>query len=414
MLESTPHPNPLLGKERGMLESTPHPNPLLGKERGMLESTPPQPSAQAEKESELDLTAVDWPRFLRMAAAHRVAPLISAASKNSGISIPDEVAKSIKQEAFCAGRRCMILSEELARISRLLAEHGTPMLALKGPALGVQGYGDACARAMIDLDILVRPEDFAGTRTILETNGFVCAEPVARLAHAYQDVYARRTPHFTFRHAALNYALEVHQRPIAVPGLFPVTVDALMSAATSVRIASTDVRTLSPWDHFLFVAAHGAKHGWYRLLWLADFAALARIHPEWFSGPAGNILGLERVLSAAFQLCQICFETPLPDPATPFGIAIKPDNAVAKIVAHAISRLQVGQPAASSLQNAGDLYNLLRLRPEANYHMQVLRQFWTVTSDDLLTCRLPVPLVGLYPVLRPVLWSIRQLRAKGH
>ena len=357
------------------------------------------------------LTPTEWARLPELTAAHRVQPLAHAALKASPGLAPPDVRTRVKAEAERGWIQATMFSQELARIARLFADGDVPLLALKGPALGLQAYGSATARTMRDLDILIRPDDLARAREVLAAGGFLWEDPIARLAPERQELYVRDATDLQFRHARLGYGLELHVRPFFVPSLLPLSVAELMADRDTVLLGETPVPTLLPWRHLLYVAAHGAKHGWWRLHWLADFAAFVGRHPQWFSAPDApgwggvRALGLERTVGAAFRLSFLCFG--LPPPAD-----LPPDGARRLLVAHGIRALARGRQPSTVGEKWAETRHFLRLRPEAAYRRDVLRFRRQVAQDDLVRFPRLARVTALYAALRPLLWLRRQCRPR--
>ena len=359
------------------------------------------------------LTPAEWERLPETAASHRVLPLAYRALKACSEAAPSDVMAHMKTGAERSWMRSATLAQELGRISEVLTDSGIPMAALKGPALAAQAYGSGVARSMHDLDVLIRPADFPRALTILEANGFVWEDPVRHLPPAAQEFYRRQATHLDFRHVRLGYLLEVHVRVLLVPSLLPISVEELIGEAETVIVEGRPVPTLSPWHHFLLVAAHGAKHGWWRLHWLADFAACCHHSPEWFLPPvnaqacweAVDALGLGRVLQAALRLSSLCFG--MPAPVAPHRAG--PEAAVRAIVSHGLRSLARGRPPETSWETADWFLQLLRLRSEPIYYRQVFAAYSQVTQEDLQRFPLPAGLMRLYPPLRPWLWLIRKI-----
>ncbi|MDQ2800010.1 MAG: nucleotidyltransferase family protein, partial [Armatimonadota bacterium] len=351
------------------------------------------------------LTADEWARFSELAGAHRVQPLAYQAFKADAATVPPDVMSRLQAEAQRCWIHSTMLAQELARISRLLGGEGIPLAAMKGPALATQVYGSITARTMGDLDILVRPSEFARARALLEANDFVWEETVAALPLFYQDLYARQAHHFTFRQRRLGYPLEVHVRASSGPAYFPIPVEELLADAQPVSVAGVDVPTLSLRHHFLFVAAHGAKHGWWRLQWVADFAAFSQRCPAWFDeSNVGDGLarawGLQSVLDAAFDLSHRCFDTPVPDGGSPQA-SRRP------LARYGIRSLARGHQPQTFGEKAEQVFHFLRLRSGPGYVWEVFRFCWNVTPEDFARFPLPGKWAALYPALRPWLWLAR-------
>ncbi|MGO8674022.1 MAG: nucleotidyltransferase family protein [Capsulimonadaceae bacterium] len=376
------------------------------------------------------LSAAGWERVARLAAAHRVLPLVSAVLDTfDAPDIPRAVLCDIREAALRLRCRSLVLTDELGRVARIFHDGGIDMAAMKGPALRLQVYGPGTSRTMRDIDVLVRPTQLRDARTLLEANGFVYDEPVSRLSGTLQEAYARASVHITFQHRELGFLLELHQRPLTADGLVPIRIEDLLAGAECVAVGDTSVPVLNPVHHLFLVAAHGAKHGWWRLLWLADFAAFQIRFPEWFSTPAppdgpdrrdgeperagvvslsarARGLGLDRILTAAFRLSSLCFGAPPPGPAWDF---LPESRSVDQIVEHSIVCLERASEPRDHREKAAELGNLLRLREDAPYRWNILRHYWSTTADDYVRFPLPDRFVCLYPILRPVFWSLRHL-----
>lgn len=354
------------------------------------------------------LTADEWARFSELATAHRVQPLAYQALKAGAATVPPDVMSRLQAEAQRCWIHSTMLAQELARISRLLGGEGIPLAAMKGPALAAQVYESVTARTMGDLDILVRPSDFARARALLEAGGFVWEETVAALPLFYQALYARQARHFTFRHRRLGYPLEVHVRASSGPAYFPIPVEELLADAQPVSVAGVDVPTLSLRHHFLFVAAHGAKHGWWRLQWVADFAAFSQRCPAWFhEASVGDGLarawGLQPVLDAAFDLSHRCFGAPRPG-----GGSSKASRG--PLSQYGMRSLARGHPPETFSEKAEQTLHFLRLRSGPVYIREVFGFCWQVTPEDFARFPLPEKWTGLYPALRPWLWLARKIK----
>lgn len=366
---------------------------------------------------------IDWDSLIALAERHRVLPLLHSGLKASPeIVIPEGVSSRFALRVRDVWRRSLILSQELVRISRLLSSRQILMAALKGPGLSAQAYGTGTARAMRDLDILIRPSDFRQAQTVLESAGFVCEESFCRLAPPLADLYLRRATHITFQHAVLGYLLEVHLRSMQVPVLLPLATETLLAEACPVALGGGEVPVLAFRHHFLYTAAHGAKHGWWRLLWLADFAAFQRHFSEdvFSSLKMEDEFGLGTVLEAARNLSRHCFGGPLCEPN---GKAVRSAQSMHALVAYGQRCLVRGGPSITYTEKWDELFQLLRLRPEAAYRREVAKLYWDLTVADLETLtqlsscspmnRLsPTLLANLAPALRPVLWASRRMRPR--
>ena len=138
------------------------------------------------------------------------------------------------------------------------------MVVLKGPALAADAYADASAREPGDIDLL------AGARDV----------PIIVRALRPLGLEPRGEPglgHLTLAKEWLE--VEVHWQLFENARLMPVDPSWLRSPR-QVETLGLVVPALPPRAHWLSAMVHGLRHGWFRLKWLADVAALAQRHPE--------------------------------------------------------------------------------------------------------------------------------------
>ena len=138
---------------------------------------------------------------------------------------------------------------------------------LKGASLGARSYGDPSVRPFADIDLLTKPADIAGARQFLLSEGFEreyspAAEPaLIRWGHALE-----------FRRGSLK--VEMHPGLISHHLRFALTNEMVFADRSRIACAGGEIDILSKPHEFLFLCAHGAKHGWESVRWIADLAQL--------------------------------------------------------------------------------------------------------------------------------------------
>jgi hypothetical protein len=105
-----------------------------------------------------DLAGVDPEALARLAARHALEGLLLRALDDGGAPGQRflEAARSVAFPAVTGNLRRMA---ELRRVLEVLTAARVPVLALKGPALAVQAYGDVSLRSYADVDVLVQRDD---------------------------------------------------------------------------------------------------------------------------------------------------------------------------------------------------------------------------------------------------------------
>jgi hypothetical protein len=159
------------------------------------------------------------------------------------------------------------MSHELGLICRAFAAAGLPILALKGPALSQQLFGDPLRRASRDLDFLVPPGTEDAARRVLADCGY---------GRRAEDVTVDPNA-VTLAHADGKPPVELHVRVSDADILFPVAPLRLFERPAMLDLAGTPVPTLPIEVAVAYAAFHGARHYWSRLYWLADIAMACRL-----------------------------------------------------------------------------------------------------------------------------------------
>lgn len=301
------------------------PGPASGLERALLARPPVRLLLQAARAvPPADLGAavaravadgLDWDEVVRLARSHRLVPHVAPALAGEA-AVPEAIRRRLLAASRRHAYRQLRMAGALGQALGALGEAGVPSLPLKGPTLASWLFGDPARRTSADLDVLIAPGSVGPAVAAVRRLGFEGRGPVRLLAPAEAEVVARE---FTlkdaaFYHPALGVALELHWRPFRDRRLRAMT-GALRAGLRLDHPARPDVGP--PAAVAAYVLAHGALHGYRRLTWLVDAAALARRldDDQW-----GEVLGLaeaDRVSPAVLLgpfLAHRLLGAPLPGP----------------------------------------------------------------------------------------------------
>ena len=166
----------------------------------------------------------------------------------------------------------------LAVIAAAFAREDIPWCTLKGIPLALQHYGDLAARRVGDIDLLVPRRQVEAAHEALRTCGWhlaVGTTPIRRrglIPHGWHEQrYVGRD----------GMTLELHHRLHPNPHLLDLSTTTLMDGRRELTIGNTRVPVLDPVMELLYLSTHGSRHGWHRLLWVCDIAAIAsRASPQ--------------------------------------------------------------------------------------------------------------------------------------
>ena len=204
----------------------------------------------------------DWNRLFSLAEDHQLLPLVWQPLLQT--RIPPTLLRALARRQSMHTRRSLLFLSELRRIVRALDEIGIPSVSFKGPLLAMQLYGDCAQRYFTDLDLKVDPSHFTEASAVLNELGYTseAEEPSAGFNKYEQSM---------FIHGELGVAVELHRA--LMPNYF--VSRPLASNLHFETIFGYPICTLSRESNLIYLAAHGAKHAWSILSWLADFAQIA-------------------------------------------------------------------------------------------------------------------------------------------
>ncbi len=232
----------------------------------------------------------NWPALLTLAENHSVLPFIHRALAANGAQMPDSFLSAV--------RDCIASTEMLAlELERLLdgfAQHGIEVVPLKGPVLAEALYGDVTMRSCVDLDLLVRVDDFSQAEKLLIRAGWVASSP----ADDYQRKFVRN-----------GVLVELHFG-IASPRVFPFDLDGMWRRVESGTFRGHPLKAMSETDRALYLLLHGLKHGYGKLIWVLDaaraLAAMKECSPREFLERARS-QGLEQMVYIGCAMVQEVF-----------------------------------------------------------------------------------------------------------
>ena len=282
------------------------------------------------------MSAPDWTDVIRKALHHGVAGLLCRTlPRLSDADIPSDMldaAQTFRVRAEAEGAKRVAQTSD---VLEALAAEGIPALPFKGVALAMLAHADPVVRPSNDIDVLVQREHMARAVACLGALGYREGETFsARIMTACYATYGQEIlfadgrlpvePHWTF--APSPFAVELD-------------LEGMWRRAIAIDLAGRRTRTLSVEDTLLVACLHGAKEKWWRLLWVADIAALVHRHPtlDWAAvTQRASQAGMVRILRLGLGLAIALFSTRLPGDLTR---AIERDSATQRLVEASKRRL---------------------------------------------------------------------------
>ncbi|MEA2337160.1 MAG: hypothetical protein QOE82_1167 [Thermoanaerobaculia bacterium] len=165
------------------------------------------------------------------------------------------------------------LAGELVRLVEAFRDANVPLLALKGPVLSKQLYGDSTLRMINDIDVIV---PFAQTRDAEELLRSLGYRDEVPMTAAQRDIKHRFHSGTPFRNEERGTTVDLHWRFGHVQFPIALDFDEVWRRCAEVEIGGVNVPTLGWTDLVIFTCSHAAKHFWSKLEMLAQVTALSR------------------------------------------------------------------------------------------------------------------------------------------
>lgn len=215
------------------------------------------------------LSAVDWPRLLLLAEEQGVLAHLTCSLNDPGApAVAQEIRQTLLESQRAQNFLTLRLTAELFRIFELFSTNNIPALAVKGPVLAMQAYGDPAMRSYGDLDLLVRQRDIRRATEALLASGFEAAVPLSAID-------AGKIPgQYLFSKPDSKLLVELHNELTLRYFPRPLPIEDFFARQIRVRLDANQAPALAVEDELVLICIHGAKHFWERLIWIADVAAL--------------------------------------------------------------------------------------------------------------------------------------------
>jgi Uncharacterised nucleotidyltransferase len=199
------------------------------------------------------LSVADWAELDRIAAQHRLQPLLFAMHR-ANTAIPPDVRESWQAAHRYQTLQAMVQQAELAETCALLEQSGFAPIALKGAWLATHAYPEAAQRPLRDIDLLVAHDVVLAAYQVLIEAGYAEAE-TGEMALA--DV-VRLDKHLPPLTAPRGTAIELHQYLWERDGRLDHASPAADEAALRARAVrdETGLRFLAPQDLLAHLIVH--------------------------------------------------------------------------------------------------------------------------------------------------------------
>ena len=286
---------------------------------------------------------VDAQALVRLAAWHRVAPFVTKAVNEGRITLPPAAAQALATQAARSRFQAQRNAGEEARIAKEARASGLDLLFVKGATLAALVHRDPLAKSAWDIDVVIAPPDLPAARMLLEAIGYELQLPAGVAPGPRLDRWLAGNRESLWLNTTRGTAVELHLSLCESGGM--LTDVGMASPRQQVIVDGEPVETLAEPELFAFLCVHGTSHGWARLKWLADVAALLAVStrsPQQLHEAAVE-RGAGRCSGVALLLCQRLFGLALdPDLVT----RLVADRTLLRLVDHSWRAMdRIGDPA---------------------------------------------------------------------
>jgi hypothetical protein len=189
------------------------------------------------------------------------------------MEMPDEIRATLSRAASAIATQNLQATAECRELLERFAAAGLPLLFLKGLTLGALAYSDPAIKSAIDIDLLIDPPDLRRTAELLRQCGYRLVAPQSSPNDEILSNWHRGWKESVWGKDSPPLQIDLHTRTADNPRLIPSI--RVQSPSQSPDVShGIRLPTLADVELFAYLAVHGASSAWFRLKWIADFAAL--------------------------------------------------------------------------------------------------------------------------------------------
>ncbi|WP_414158941.1 nucleotidyltransferase family protein [Pseudomonas sp. BNK-45] len=297
--------------------------------------------------------------------------------------------------------RALALGAGLKRLVTGFAARGLQPLALKGPALAVQAYGNLGARGGVDLDVLLPTEQWPEALAILQDMGY-------HVAPGQQWPLPDATHELVLAHGQLP-RIELHRRLLRHQHL----LHAPQRMTQVLDLQGTEVTCLAPAYALPYLIAHANQHCFRRLIWLMDIHALLQCPDLDLELLASQVKrsGTCAMLDTCLSLLTLLFGLKVPAPLQQVRRPCRASREMVELALDALRRSLSDDQVAMGQGLFKRVSLDIALQDTLAARWQALVGWLSPTAKDLQWLALPRGLSFLYPFVRLLRLALRQ---RGH
>ena len=358
----------------------------------------------AKRTDDLLTQNIDWTTVARLAEYHGVRPQLLHSLRQMDCHLPPDIEQLLDEFQQHHLVRSLQVGAKLLDIAEAFGEKGLRFATFKGVTLAISLYGDLFGREFNDIDLIVHEADLTTAENCLGSLGYRAKAG----DRSYRDAFLAYQNQYIFQTSETMIDLHWDFTVRGVP--FPLRGREIWGQLESVSIAGREVPTLGRSELALYLAGHGAKHGWNSLSWLCDFANFIRAYPDVDWVALWQRSDRKHCGNPVLQGCTLAsnlLDAPVDEELLAYADR---EPAVEALADAAVKRMMDPPAAAAAASTPEDFLGGLDL---CETWIQKARILWglasTRTTGDYEAMPLPPALWRLYHLSRPFRLGIKAL-----
>ena len=341
---------------------------------------------------------VDWSEFAACAVQHNLGGLIQERILTLGPDwLPSDQREKLGALACDLTKNNLMYTGQMLMLYGLFEAAQIPVIPFKGPALAWLAYPNFAHRTCVDLDFVVPQRYIPEAKSLLQAHGYT---PQFSHMETHEGQHGPVPGQYAFASSDTHIFVELHTDRTLRYFSPPLNVDEMNSRLIRLEIGGRTIRTFSVEDLLVMLCVHGAKHFWGQLGWIVDIAQLVKareVHWSLLAQIAAQRKST-RLLWLGFYLADEVIGAPLPQCVLQ---QVQRDNQVRWLAGKVLEQYSRSSDLGYGIWRRA----AFRLRSCDNYWQglrQLLRLSMSPTESDREVIQLPVFLLPLYRILRPL------------
>jgi hypothetical protein len=256
---------------------------------------------------------INWDYLLKLAAEHKIKPLVYSSLKTMDKNkIPEEVFIELESHFIRNLQKNLMYLGHLHNILKLFHNNKIKSIPYKGPVLALNAYGNLGLREFVDLDIFVQKKDIVCAKNTLVSNGYIS---YIKNSGFKENIYYQFHRDMLFFDSDRNVNIEIQWNFIGQSFTYNGNIFKNPKNIQSTKLNNKEIFSLSSEDMLLILCIHASGHLWEQISWICDIAVFINVNKiNWASLiKKSKILGFNRILNINLLLSIELFDLKIPN-----------------------------------------------------------------------------------------------------